>query len=495
MQEVASPAKSSTQAVSPASHILPSTNESFITKTTDTKTTDTKTTKDEPQDAGDLSVMDAPASSSNTATEPRSSNDTQRPEKREQKKVEEGNGRSERQIRLTRIDRGAFHKTRRNGWIKGRLLPEAKGVPSRISPDVRLARFGEIVRGVGYLVGIAEQSPDGRGSVLVLDEKTKVRMALGKRQKVLVSRAEGKPIIVIYYPTFPYFPKSLYELPRVVLALKVDIELTPEASSAKKNWVELCGCLAKVWEDGVVVVNYVLGSGQFAYTPVRCTPLEGWTQDTFVLIRGYFDLEKGGVVMTEGETLSFVSDEELAEHLPPEVWQVPPLFPPEQIELERQMARKAKLYESKAQLYMPNQNKAREKGIPQQPVAHAEKSASAAVNSFSPPSAEEVRRIAVQGKMEINIKVNELPKAIDAENGHKRMFLLCDGAEVSVTLRPKLYNKFVKDTQAYPLWVANFRGTLGPRTERGFVLNNPGVTVFEKKPKEPKTSGDEESKD
>jgi len=435
--------------------------------------------------------MDAPASSFNTATEPRSSNDTPSPEKREEKKK----GRSDQWVRLVRIDRGAFHKTQRNGWIKGRLLPEAKSVPSRIYPDIRLARFGEIARGVGYLSGIAEEMPDKKSSFLALDEKTKVRVGLGKRQKVLVGRADGKPIVVMYYPTFPFFPKSLYELPRIVQVLSVDIEPTPEALSEKKNWVELCGCLAKVREDGVVVENYMLRNAQFAYTPVRCTPLDEWTQDTFVLIRGYFDLEKGGVVMTEGETLSFVSDEELAEHLPPEVWQVPPLFPPEQIELERQMARRSVLYESKDPSRSPMQNTAGGKGVPQQVVGRAEKSSIAAVDSFSSLSAEEVRRIAVQGKMEINIKINELPKAIDVGNGYQRMFLLCDGAEVSVTLRLKSYNKFVKDTQAYPLWVANFRGTLGPRTERGFVLDNPGVTVFERKPKESKTSGDEESKD
>jgi hypothetical protein len=36
------------------------------------------------------------------------------------------------------------------------------------------------------------------------------------------------------------------------------------------------------------------------------------------------------------------------------------------------------------------------------------------------------------------------------------------------------------------MWVAAIAGKMGEPTDRGFVLNEPAIQVFEKKPKEPK---------
>jgi hypothetical protein len=36
------------------------------------------------------------------------------------------------------------------------------------------------------------------------------------------------------------------------------------------------------------------------------------------------------------------------------------------------------------------------------------------------------------------------------------------------------------------MWVAAIAGKMGEPTDRGFVLNEPSIQVFEKKPKEPK---------
>ena len=92
-----------------------------------------------------------------------------------------------------------------------------------------------------------------------------------------------------------------------------------------------------------------------------------------------------------------------------------------------------------------------------------------------------------QGKMDITIKINTFPENIEEiDNGWKQFTLECGEHKVSVTLRPKHFNKMVKATDAYPEWVAAFQGQMGELTEKGFVLLQPGVQVFERKPKKPK---------
>ena len=47
--------------------------------------------------------------------------------------------------------------------------------------------------------------------------------------------------------------------------------------------------------------------------------------------------------------------------------------------------------------------------------------------------------------------------------------------------------KKLEDAQAnYPQWVAAIAGKMGEATETGFVLFEPNIQVFEKKPKEAK---------
>lgn len=96
--------------------------------------------------------------------------------------------------------------------------------------------------------------------------------------------------------------------------------------------------------------------------------------------------------------------------------------------------------------------------------------------------------MAVEGKLEITIKFSEAPEALEVANGHKMFVLMCGASEVSVTLRPKHYNKMVKDMEQFPMWVAAARGGMGERTERGFVLDSPSVQIFERKPKEAKAT-------
>ena len=91
-----------------------------------------------------------------------------------------------------------------------------------------------------------------------------------------------------------------------------------------------------------------------------------------------------------------------------------------------------------------------------------------------------------QGRLDVTVKINELPTPETVENGWQRFAIDCDGREVTLTVKPKIWNKLVKASQEYPLWVAAISGKMGADTAKGFVLEQPGVQVFEKKPKEAK---------
>jgi hypothetical protein len=91
----------------------------------------------------------------------------------------------------------------------------------------------------------------------------------------------------------------------------------------------------------------------------------------------------------------------------------------------------------------------------------------------------------VQGKLELTIKINELPNDVSIDqNGWKSFDVDCDGQIFSVTVKPKVFKK-LEDAQAnYPQWVAAIAGKMGEVTKTGFVLLEPNIQVFEKKPKE-----------
>ncbi|MBD2134282.1 fertility inhibition FinO-like protein [Sphaerospermopsis sp. FACHB-1094] len=91
----------------------------------------------------------------------------------------------------------------------------------------------------------------------------------------------------------------------------------------------------------------------------------------------------------------------------------------------------------------------------------------------------------IQGKLEVTIKINELPEAKAVENGWQQFEVDCDGRIISVTVKPKVWKKLTDAQANFPMWVAAIAGKLGEATEKGFVLNEPNIQVFEKKPKTP----------
>jgi hypothetical protein len=84
------------------------------------------------------------------------------------------------------------------------------------------------------------------------------------------------------------------------------------------------------------------------------------------------------------------------------------------------------------------------------------------------------------GKLELNIKISELPEVKTVENGSQHFELDCNGRVFSVTVQWKK----LTDAQAnFPMWVAAIAGQLGAMTRDGFILEQPNIQVFEKKPK------------
>ena len=91
------------------------------------------------------------------------------------------------------------------------------------------------------------------------------------------------------------------------------------------------------------------------------------------------------------------------------------------------------------------------------------------------------------GKLEVTIKINELPNDVETNKDNCKIFQLdCDGRVVSVTVKPKIWKKLEDAAANYPQWVAAIGGKMGESTPDGFVLSEPNIQVFEKKPKEPK---------
>lgn len=87
------------------------------------------------------------------------------------------------------------------------------------------------------------------------------------------------------------------------------------------------------------------------------------------------------------------------------------------------------------------------------------------------------------GRLEITIKISELPQNVRAVGDAKTFDLDCDRCIISVTVKPKIWRKLEEAQANFPQWVAAITGKMGEVTDKGFVLDQPAVQVFEKKPK------------
>jgi hypothetical protein len=91
--------------------------------------------------------------------------------------------------------------------------------------------------------------------------------------------------------------------------------------------------------------------------------------------------------------------------------------------------------------------------------------------------------MATVGKLDITIKINELPDAKTVENGAQSFEIDCEGRIISVVVKPKVWRKLTDAQTNFPMWVAAIGGQMGKATLTGFVLEQPSIQVFEKKPK------------
>lgn len=91
------------------------------------------------------------------------------------------------------------------------------------------------------------------------------------------------------------------------------------------------------------------------------------------------------------------------------------------------------------------------------------------------------------GKLELTIKINEFPEPVrTVKNAWKEFAIDCAGRIITVRVKPKVFRKLEQAQGNYPMWVSAITGKMGELTRDGFVLNQPNIQVFERKPKEPK---------
>jgi hypothetical protein len=95
----------------------------------------------------------------------------------------------------------------------------------------------------------------------------------------------------------------------------------------------------------------------------------------------------------------------------------------------------------------------------------------------------EVMAMAIPGKLDVTLKINQLPQAKPAASGTMLFAVQAEGRTVIVEVKNKPWNTLKKAAEQYPQWVAAITGQMGEAIDGGFRLENPSLQVFEKKTK------------
>ena len=96
-----------------------------------------------------------------------------------------------------------------------------------------------------------------------------------------------------------------------------------------------------------------------------------------------------------------------------------------------------------------------------------------------------IRMAKTQGRLEVNIKINELPNWRETvKRGWHLVHINADGQIVQMKIRPRIWNQVLAADKEYPMWIASITGKMGQRIKNGFELLEPAVQVYEKKPKQ-----------
>lgn len=85
------------------------------------------------------------------------------------------------------------------------------------------------------------------------------------------------------------------------------------------------------------------------------------------------------------------------------------------------------------------------------------------------------------GKIEVVVKLNELPDDVKTVDTWKEFDVDTGEAIVTITVKPKTFGLLEQAQQAYPRWVAAISGQMGQMTAKGFRLESAAIKVFERK--------------
>ena len=89
------------------------------------------------------------------------------------------------------------------------------------------------------------------------------------------------------------------------------------------------------------------------------------------------------------------------------------------------------------------------------------------------------------GKLEVTIKINQLPSEVaTTKNGWKEFQVELGARSAVVAMRPRLWTRLEEASKTFPHWIAVITGQMGDDVSKNcFRLNEPNVQVFEYKPK------------
>ena len=88
--------------------------------------------------------------------------------------------------------------------------------------------------------------------------------------------------------------------------------------------------------------------------------------------------------------------------------------------------------------------------------------------------------MATAAHIQITCKISEVPKS-KMVNGLVEFYLTENNQAVMVRVKPKQFKQLTDHSFEY--WAASIVGKLGPVHGRGFELLNPGIQVYQRKPK------------
>lgn len=92
--------------------------------------------------------------------------------------------------------------------------------------------------------------------------------------------------------------------------------------------------------------------------------------------------------------------------------------------------------------------------------------------------------MAIPGRIEVVVKINQLPTEVRVV-GREMQFTIDTGEQiVAVTMKTRTWERLVQFNQSGVPWVAAIKGKMGLRVEKGFVLEQPSMQIFEKKPQD-----------